>query len=114
MLVDVETFLLDALVNTQTGNLLDAVEEDESCNCCPKVDAKDAEHLSAEESKATAIEGTAVDGEETCHQGSEDATDTVNGAGTNRVVNMKLGVNEFNAIDKNDTCKETYDERTKW
>ena len=110
MLVDVETFFLNALVNTQTGNLLDAVEEDESCHCCPKVYADDAEHLSTEESEATAVEGATVEGEETCHQGSEDTTDAMNGAGTNRVVNVELGVDELNAIDKDDTCQETNDE----
>ena len=31
MLVDIETFLLDSLVNTETSNLLDTPEEDDTC-----------------------------------------------------------------------------------
>ena len=33
MLVDVETFFLDSLVYTQTGNLVDAPEEEETHYC---------------------------------------------------------------------------------
>ena len=72
MLVDIETFFLDSLVNTQTGNLLDAPEEDDTCYGCPKVDDDDTEALCTEESEAIAVEGTAVDGEETCHHCTED------------------------------------------
>ena len=31
MLVDIETFLLDSLVNTETSNFLDTPEEDDTC-----------------------------------------------------------------------------------
>jgi hypothetical protein len=31
MLVDIETFLLDSLVNTETTDLLDSPEEDDTC-----------------------------------------------------------------------------------
>ena len=31
MLVDIETFLLDSLVNTETTDLLDTPEEDDTC-----------------------------------------------------------------------------------
>lgn len=31
MLVDIETFLLDSLVNTETSNLLNTPEEDDTC-----------------------------------------------------------------------------------
>ena len=72
MLVDIETFFLDSLVNTQTGNLLDAPEEDDTCYGCPNVDDDDTEALCTEESEAIAVESTAVDGEETCHHCTED------------------------------------------
>ena len=77
MLVDVETFLLDSLVNANTSNLLNAPEEDDTCNGCPSVDAKDTEALCSEESEAATIEGTTINGEETCHQGTEDTTYTM-------------------------------------
>ena len=53
MLVDIETFFLDSLINTETSNLLDTPEEDDTCYGCPKVDAEDTEALSTEESEAT-------------------------------------------------------------
>ena len=77
MLVDIETFFLDSLINTETSNLLDTPEEDDTCYGCPKVDAEDTEALSSEETETATVEGTAVKGEETCHQGTEDTTYTV-------------------------------------
>ena len=62
MLIDIETFFLDSLVNTETSNLLDTPEEDNTCYGCPKVDAENAEALSTEEAEATTIEGTTVEG----------------------------------------------------
>ena len=58
MLVDIEAFLFNSLVNTQAVQLLDAVEQDKSAGCCPEIDHEDAEQLSAEESPAKAVEGT--------------------------------------------------------
>ena len=77
MLVDIEAFFLNSLVNSQAGNLLDSPEEDNTCYGCLKVDAEDTEALSSEETQTATIEGTAIEGEETCHQGSEDTTYTM-------------------------------------
>ena len=77
MLIDIETFFLNSLVNTETSNLLDTPEEDNTCYGCPKVDAKDTEALSTEESEATTIEGATIKSEETSHQGTEDTTNTM-------------------------------------
>ena len=77
MLVDIETFFLNSLVNTETSNLLDSPEEDDTCYGCPKVDAEDTEALSTKEAEATTIESTTVEGEETGHQGTEDTTNTM-------------------------------------
>ena len=78
MLIDIETFFLDSLINTETSNLLDTPEEDNTCYGCPKVDSENAEALSTEEAEATTIEGTTVEGEKTSHQGTEDTTNTMN------------------------------------
>ena len=43
MFVNVETFLFDALVNTQTMQFLDAVEQSDTTDGCPKVYNKDSE-----------------------------------------------------------------------
>ena len=59
MFVDVQSFLLDATIDAQTVQTLDAVEQDEAAQGCPEVDAKDAEALSTEESPAVTVEGTA-------------------------------------------------------
>ena len=58
MLVDIEAFLFNSLVNTQAVQLLDAVEQDKSTGSSPEVDHQDAKTLSAEESPAKAVEGT--------------------------------------------------------
>ena len=109
MLVDIETFLLDSLVNTETTDLLDTPEEDDTCCSCPKVDAEDTEALSSEETETATVEGTAIEGEETCHQGTEDTTYTMYRAGTYRVINMKLGIDELDREYQDDTCQETND-----
>ena len=77
MLVDIETFLLDSLVNTESSNLLNTPEEDDTCCSCAKVDNDDTEKLCSEETEATTIEGTAIKSEETCHQGTEDTAYTM-------------------------------------
>ena len=63
MLVDIQTFFLDSLINTETSNLLDTPEEDDTCYGCPKVDADDTEALCAEETETATIEGTTIKGE---------------------------------------------------
>lgn len=114
MLVDIQTFFLDSLINTETSNLLDTPEEDDTCSSCPKVDADDTEALCAEETETATIEGTTIKGEETCHHGTEDTTYTMNRTCTNRVINMKLGIDELNRENQNDTSQETDDGRTQW
>ena len=73
VLVDVEAFLLDALVYTQSAELVDALEEDEAHDCRPNVDDNDAEALCPEEAETATIQGATVNGEETCHQRAEDS-----------------------------------------
>ena len=109
MLVDIETFLLDSLVNTETTDLLDTPEEDDTCCSCPKVDNENTEDLCSEETEATTIESAAIESEETCHQGTEDTTYTMYRASTYRVINMKLGINELDREYQDDTCQETND-----
>lgn len=109
MLIDIETFFLDSLINTETSNLLDTPEEDNTCYGCPKVDAENAEALSTEESEATTIESTTVEGEKTGHQGTEDTAYTMYRTCTNRIINMKFGIDELNREYQNDTSQETYD-----
>ena len=52
MLIDVETFLLNTGVNTETDSLLDAPEEHDTAGGSPCVDAENAEALCAEEAEA--------------------------------------------------------------
>ena len=96
MLVDVEALLLNTLVDTQTGNLLDTEEQYHTCHCCPYIDGKNSKTLCAEETEATTIECAAVYSEQTCHQGTEDTAHAMYGAGTYRVVDMELGVDKLN------------------
>ena len=77
MLVDIETFFLDTLVNTDTYKLLDTEEQYCSCYCCPYIYTKDTQALSSEETEATTIEGTTIDSQKTSHQCTEDTAYTV-------------------------------------
>ena len=77
VLVDVETFFLDAGIYTKAVQFLDAKEEDETASGCPKVDDEDAEALSAEETPTASVEGTVACREQASHQGTEDTTNTM-------------------------------------
>ena len=77
MLVDVETFFLDSLIYSQTCNLLDAEEQYYTGNSCPCVDGKNTKTLCSEESESTAIECTAVEGEQTGEDGAENTAYTM-------------------------------------
>lgn len=77
MLVDIETFFLDSLVNTEATDFLDTPEEDNTCYGCPKVDTENTEALSTKEAEATTIKGATIKGEETGHQGTEDTAYTM-------------------------------------
>ena len=74
MLINVETFLLDALVDAQAKQLLDAEEEDDATGGCPEVDNEYAEALCSEESPSEAIEGTVRGRQQTSHDGSKYTT----------------------------------------
>ena len=58
MFVDVETFFLNALADTQTVYLLDSVEQGETAGSSPKVDHQNTKQLSCEESKTVTVERT--------------------------------------------------------
>jgi hypothetical protein len=57
VLIDIEAFFLNALVDAQTMQFLDAIEESEATNCSPEVDNEDTEALCSEESPTMTIEG---------------------------------------------------------
>ena len=96
MLVDVEALLLNTLVDTQTGNLLDTEEQYHSSYGCPSVDGKYTKNLRAEETEATSLERSSVYSEQTCHQGTDDTAHAMYGAGTYCAVYMELGVDKLN------------------
>ena len=77
MLVDVETFFLDAGIHTKSVQFLDAVEEEKTASGCPEVDDENTEALSTEETPTASVEGTVACREQTCHQGTEDTANAV-------------------------------------
>ena len=95
MLVNVESFLLNALVNSQTSNLLHTEEYHDTHYQCPCIDTKDAEGLCSKESPAMTIEKSSVYSKHTSHQCTQDTTYSMNGTCTYRVVNMELAVYEL-------------------
>ena len=77
MLINVEAFLFDALVDAQAVQFLDAVEQGEATGSSPEVDDQYAKALSTEESPAVTVESTIRSRQQTCHQRTQDTTDTV-------------------------------------
>ena len=51
MLINVETFLFDTLVDAQAVQFLDTVEQGEATGGSPEVDDQDAKQLSTKESQ---------------------------------------------------------------
>ena len=78
MLVDIQAFFFNTLVNTQAVSELDAVEEGESAGSSPEVNHQNAEALSTEESPAVTVEGAVRSRQQACQQRTQDAADTVN------------------------------------
>ena len=77
MFVDIETFLFDAFVNTQTVQLLNAEEQDESTGSSPKVDDQYAKALCTKEAPTATIEGICLCGQQTGHDGTQDTANAV-------------------------------------
>ena len=76
MFIDVESFFFNTLVNTQTCNLLDCSEEDDTTASSPEVNNDDAECLSTEESKSVSVETTVAQREYSCKESTDDTADT--------------------------------------
>ena len=99
MLVNVQSFVLNTGRHPKAMKFLDAKEEKEAAGSSPTVDDKDAEAFSPEEAPAVTVESAVACREKAGHQRAEDATDAMNGAGTNRVVDMQHMVDELDGKD---------------
>ena len=99
MFIHVQSFVLNTGRHPKAVELLDAIEEKEAAGCSPAVDDEDAEAFCPKEAPAVAIESSVACREKTCHQRAEDATDTMNGAGTDRVIDMQHMVDELDGKD---------------
>ena len=106
VLIYIQSFVLNAGIDSKAMEFPYSVEQGEAANCCPEVDDKDAETLCPEEAPATAVQSAARRGEQTRQQRAEDAADTVYGTGTNRVVDVQLMVDELDGKDKHDAADE--------
>ena len=91
VLVDIKTFLLDALVATQAVGLLDDVEENEGDNECEGCYRKSAKCLHSDRELYT-VNGRVS--ECACQHSSEETAYTVHRDSTYRVVNLELLVYE--------------------
>ena len=100
MFVNVQSFVLNTGRHPKAMKFLDAKEEKEAAGSSPTVDDKDAEAFCPKEAPAVAIERAVARREKAGHQRAENATDTMYGAGTYRVVDVQDVVNELNGIDK--------------
>lgn len=112
VLVDVKSLFLNALVNTESDSMLDGPEEYDTAGGCPSIYTEYTEGLCTEETEAVAVESALTGGEQAGQQSTENTVDPVHRAGTDRVVDMKLLVNELNSERQSDTAAATDDDRT--
>ena len=77
MLVDIQSFILDAGRNTQAVQLLDAEEEEETAGSSPKIDDEHAEALGSEEAPAVTVQSAVRGGEQARHERTQDAANTM-------------------------------------
>lgn len=110
MLVDVETFLLNSCRNAETEDLVETLEDYEAHECGPASNDKDTKDFCAEEAPAVSVEKALRGGEQTGKDCAERATNTVDRACTDGVVNMKLAVDELNSVDHYGATDETDDD----
>jgi len=112
MLVDVETFLLNSCRNAETEDLVKTLEDYEAHEGGPAANDEYAKDLCAEEAPAVTIEETLRCREQACKDRAERATDAVDGACADRVVNMELAIDELNSEDHYSATDETDDDST--
>ena len=110
MFVNVQSFVLNTGRHPKAVKLLDAKEEKEATGCSPAVDNKDTEAFSPEEAPAVTVESAVARREKARHQRAEDATDTMNGAGTDRVVDVQHMVDELDGKDQNYSADKADDD----
>ena len=77
MLVDIETFFLDAAWHAEAVDLVEHLKDYEAHACCPCADDYCTEELCEEEVGAATVEPSFFCGEETCEDGAEATADTV-------------------------------------
>ena len=109
MLINIETFLFNTLVDTQTLECLDAIEKDKTSGSSPHVDHQYSENLGTEEAPTATKQGTTISGQQTGHEGTENTTYAMYRASTYGVINMKFHIDELNGEDKHSTTYETDD-----
>ena len=100
MLVDVQAFVFYASWNAESVHFLDAIEEDKSAGCCPEVDDQDAKALGQEEAPAVAVECAVSGGEQARQQCAQNATNAMNRACANWVVDVQDVVDELDGEDQ--------------
>ena len=84
MLINIETFFLDALLNAEAVSLLDDGEDDEADNECEYCNDESTERLNAYTALYTIELWIA---EHTCEDGTEKATDTYE-EGSEKIKNL--------------------------
>ena len=114
MLIDIKSFFLNALINTQSMNILYTPEQDDTASRRPKIDGQNTEQLSPKEGEAMSVKQTFGYREQTGKQGTEDTADTMYGTGTDGIVYMQFLIDELNGEDQYDTTDNTNDNSSCW
>ena len=99
MLIHVQPFVLNTGRHPKAVKFLDAKEEKEAAGSSPEVDDEDAEAFCPKEAPAVTVESAVARREKARHQCAENATDTMYGAGTYRIVDVQHMVDELDGKD---------------
>src|SRR5574344_1391100 len=102
MFIDIETFFLNALSNTQSVSILDAPEQKDSANGRPSVNCQNSKELCSQKTYAVTIKQSGRSRKQACQQSSKDSANAMYGTGSYRVVNMKFFINKLNGKNQHD------------
>ena len=95
MLINIQTFILDASGNTQTVQFLDTIEEEDTAGSSPKVDDEHTEAFGSEEPPTMTIEGTTAGRKQSRQQRAQNAANTVHGTCAYGVIDVQTVIDKL-------------------
>ena len=111
MFIDIQAFFFNTCFYPKAVQFSNAEKQGESTSSRPNVDAEDSKTFCSEKSPAVTIECTVTDREQPCHQSAKYSANTMNGRGTDWVIDVQTMVDELNRIYQSDATNQSNDDR---